>query len=263
MPIYYRSDTRPPEEIFKHGFVPRKKLHNFGKDWWKYGIKFNSSDTTSEAEKSLVVCMTTNFRSALIFPTRFGEDEVYVYAISLPKALKAGGNQFGNAESHDHIDSQVFDLHSYQVSEAHANWNRNKERNVGFIAWSLHAYEAFTFIVEAKNIIYAIKCKRFDFFPDTAGRLIFSQDDRFTNLFDRAFKVNSLIYVNDNCTLDDRLSEKEMCIAYYKQLANGEYKTTSTSEGLAGMELPAPKQERLFFSICVLGILDQHLFRSL
>ncbi len=246
MPIYYRGDSRHPHEVFKDGFTPRSEPLVHGKNWWQTAIRVSSSNTNSESKRSLVVCLTTNFRSAVLFPVKDGEDEMFVYAISLPDSCKVKFNELEEIESCRNIDSPVFDLHFFQVAEVFANWNRNKDRNIGYVACSLCAFEAFTPNIDAKHIICAIKCKRSSFFPNTAGRSVYSQDDRFTNLFDRNFIVDNTIYVNNSCSLDDRESEKEMCVESYKQLANGRYTTTPTSHGLGGLELPSPKQERLF-----------------
>jgi hypothetical protein len=96
MTIYYRSDTRSPEEIFAKGFSP---LRDKGEAWWihaaqveaqqgKFGIDNKASDATSE----FTVCMSTKFESAALFPhgdNKSVGEHVYIYAIALPDATQA------------------------------------------------------------------------------------------------------------------------------------------------------------------------------
>lgn len=93
MAIYYRADTRSPEEIFEKGFSPRNEK---GEKWWidalqlekagKVGIDKKASDAVSEN----TVCMTTKFESAALFPydnDKSVGEHLYIYAITLPDPM--------------------------------------------------------------------------------------------------------------------------------------------------------------------------------
>lgn len=179
--IYWRSDTRPPVEIFEKGFTPRET--NVNDTWWKsiinYGtmqLNINSVESKLEncdANKDYGICMSTNFYSTTIFPVDFNEKETYIYAIVLPECLKLDNDlvlQKNMDLSYD-TKNAVIDLHSFQVSLAakerariQAQLNNTYyaceaelNQNLGKL---FYAYEAVALNVPPQNIIAAIRVAR-------------------------------------------------------------------------------------------------------
>ncbi|WP_058534843.1 hypothetical protein [Legionella saoudiensis] len=104
--LYFRSETRSPDEIFNNGMSARnlEDILEYNKEtWWYSAVKgklfknnlgYNLSAT--DADTHQCVSLTTKFESSAVFPlnsthnfpTSLKEGETYVYFISLPKALK-------------------------------------------------------------------------------------------------------------------------------------------------------------------------------
>ncbi len=172
--IYYRSDTRPPEQIFKEGFTP--KLDEFQERWWREAIKSrgyindNGLDNQAvDADPVVCVCMTTKLESAPIFP--LNTEDSYIYAIALPECtqieylgLNTGAVTLSRtADTPTSALDVVIDLHSFQTIQTRniCRFFEHKVDNLGAVAgWPLYAYEALAFKVPTQSIICAIKCTR-------------------------------------------------------------------------------------------------------
>ncbi|CEG56565.1 hypothetical protein [Legionella fallonii] len=172
--IYYRSDTRPPEQIFKEGFTP--KLNQFQELWWKEAIKsrgyindYGLDNQAIDADPVVCICMTTKLESAPIFP--LNTEDSYIYAIALPEPTQVEYLGQGNGAVRlsktantptDALDT-VIDLHSFQTVQARnvCGFFDHKVDNLGaYAGWPLYAYEAIAFKVPPQSIICAIKCTR-------------------------------------------------------------------------------------------------------
>ncbi len=172
--IYYRSDTRPPEKVFKEGFTP--KLDAFQECWWREAIKSRgySSDNgldnqAVDADPVVCVCMTTKLESAPIFP--LNTEDSYIYAIALPEStqieyLGLGNGAVALSRTYDTPTSAldiVIDLHSFQTVQTRniCRFFDHKVNNLGaFAGWPLYAYEALAFKVPTQSIICAVQCIR-------------------------------------------------------------------------------------------------------
>ncbi len=177
MPLYFRSDTRPPDIIFYEGFNP---WENYGDDWWVEALKLSGYQNTRginnksiDANLEAAICLTTKFESAPIFPIAKAEDFTYVYILALPEAIKACyASERGDIElvSADKMPKKttdmVIDLHSLQVTQT-ANivtfFKPHAEKDeplAAYAGWPLYAYEAIAHHVSPQNIIGAIRIHR-------------------------------------------------------------------------------------------------------
>lgn len=198
--IYYRSDTRPPEQIFKEGFTP--KLDAFQELWWREAIKSrgyasdNGIDNQAiDADPVVCVCMTTKLESAPIFP--LNTEDCYIYAIALPEPtqidyLGQGNGAVTLSRTNDTPTSaldMVIDLHGFQTVQAGniCRFFDHRVNNLGaFAGWPLYAYEAIAFKVPSQSIICAIKCTRensglgISASCDISDKSVLSADKKFT-----------------------------------------------------------------------------------
>lgn len=90
MPIYYRSDSRPPEHIFEKGFTPRLDMEE---EWWHEAIKargYNDKrgmrNVAVDADLLCAICLSTKLESTPMFP--LSNEDSYIYVISLPESTK-------------------------------------------------------------------------------------------------------------------------------------------------------------------------------
>lgn len=184
MPLYFRSDTRSPEEIFKKGFSPRVDKQE---DWVYYALYFStdlqkklSYEHAQDANLCYCICMSTKMESTTIFPIDDSIADTYIYVMSLPEAIKVKYDEKGKAmldltpDSSPDIKNIIVDLHSLQTTQAglilenqrKANQyptlfcDQRKENSNLFAGWALYAYEAVAHHVPTENIICAIKCTR-------------------------------------------------------------------------------------------------------
>ncbi|PWY54170.1 hypothetical protein DGG96_18330 [Legionella qingyii] len=168
--VYYRSDKRPPEFIFKEGFSPRIK--EFEADWWREAIQYRGYDNDRginnravDADPAVCVCMSTKFESAAIFP--LNNDDTYIYAIALPDLTQieyvgSKGEVSLSKNPNTPADNKeiVVDLNGLQTVQAR---NINEFFNFSMpvsAGWPLYAYEALAYRVLPRSVICAIKCTR-------------------------------------------------------------------------------------------------------
>jgi hypothetical protein len=237
MPIFYRADTRSPEDIFNFGFTPRGRLLNQpsqDKNWYKFGINSQyHRNAVADANSYFVTCMTTKFNSAPIFPVDVATGgDTYVYAISLP-------------------EEEVFDLYAYQIRQARDICAMDGDSNSGYVAVGLCGYEAFTPEVKPDNIIAAVKCTRSSLKAQSAGLKVHATHDyrNYMIPFDRDFKVGSNIFKNKNFNPNnnvEKLAIQQEIIQDLEKKLDQSYTTTSISEAVIAGGLPAPKSEALF-----------------
>ncbi|MCL9683034.1 hypothetical protein [Legionella maioricensis] len=172
--LYYRSDTRPPEQIFKDGFSPR--IDGYGDGWWKEAIKYRGYTNdcginyqSIDGDASVCICMTTKLESAPIFP--LNTETSYIYAIALPEPTKIEYLGKGKGEvrlsrtsdTPSDFENIILDFHSFQATQT-GNICRFFDHGVdnlgAYAGWSLYAYEALAYKVPPQSIICAIKCVR-------------------------------------------------------------------------------------------------------
>lgn len=172
--VYFRSDTRSPEEIFEHGFSAREDK---GDSWLFEAIQAGHYNDTQglegepiDAVSNLCVCLTTKFESAAVFPIADEKDNKsdtsYVYAVVLPDAkqisyLGQKSVQFEKKDTKDNIITTsgegvmislerdentpkdikeiVLDLHSLQATQAgniiEAELNKNEKLDSEIGLW--------------------------------------------------------------------------------------------------------------------------------
>lgn len=244
--VYWRSDTRSPEEIFNTGFKAQSpKSDNF----WKESLRVDDRDGTCDAISSNCVCMTTNFASAGIFPVTKMSDVVYFYAIALPMPLKINSSKELDNGSSIPVNSEqaVIDLHSFQTAYAY-NRTKNIDKNATQYRYRilnecrfLYAYEAIASRVDTKNIIGAIKVLRSPY-----------QNQDCIDLPDRSFSVLPNIYINKAFTATQEITvlfnggsasnlildyseRQEEAIKQFNHAAKiSKFETPSTQYGLGG-----------------------------
>ncbi|BCA97083.1 hypothetical protein TUM19329_34440 [Legionella antarctica] len=197
--LYYRSDTRPPQQIFKEGFSPR--IRGYEEKWWTEAIKsrgytndYGIDNQSVDGDPSVCICMTTKLESAPIFP--LNTETSYIYAIALPEATKIEYLGRGNGEvklsrttdtpcDFEHI---ILDLHSFQARQARniCRFFDYQMANLGaYAGWPLYAYEALAYEVPSLSIICAIQCLRensdspMEISCDISTQSKFSEDKKF------------------------------------------------------------------------------------
>lgn len=172
--LYWRSDTRPPEEIFCNGFTPRETNDNLNSG---LNLKFQPIDYKNkmqevmcvDANPAKVISMSTNFSSTSVFPWNPDVTSTYIYAIALPNGVPITSSYSlnGSAAAKD----AVIDLHSFQVETAAENRNRlirtfgsdyyNNEAEFALLLGStFYGYESYTLEVSPQYIIAAYKVDR-------------------------------------------------------------------------------------------------------
>jgi len=177
MPLYFRSDTRPPDVIFSEGFNP---WEDHGDNWWVEALNLDGYQNTLgmnnksiDANLEAAICLTTKFESAPIFPLAKAKDFTYVYILALPEAIKAyyvskrGDIKLVSAgKMPRQATNMVIDLHSLQVTQT-ANivtfFKPHAEKDeplAAYAGWPLYAYEAIAHHVSPLNIIGAIRIHR-------------------------------------------------------------------------------------------------------
>lgn len=172
--LYYRSDTRPPQQIFKEGFSPR--ISGYEEDWWKEAIKsrgytndYGINNQSIDGDPSVCVCMTTKLESAPIFP--LNTETSYIYALALPEATKIEYLGRGNgevklsrtADTPSNLENIILDFHSFQAKQTGniCGFFDHQMENLGaYAGWPLYAYEALAYKVPPQSIICAIQCVR-------------------------------------------------------------------------------------------------------
>ena len=214
MRLYYRSDTRPPETIFLEGFTPRNELVknlDSKQKWWMFGLQQTTpygniavsdlhldplTKQTMDAASNYVICMTSEFEAAPIFPilpdasTGDPYSEIYVYVIALPDAIYPDNKECP--------DIEVFDLHRLQIQQAKQILKNHPQENPAFVTQGLCGYEAFAKKVKPQEIICAVKCKRSDLLPKTAGLEVFTSTENYAQPFDRSFQMGHEIFYNSH-----------------------------------------------------------------
>ncbi|WP_131793531.1 hypothetical protein [Legionella brunensis] len=176
--IYFRSDTRSPDEIFKIGFTPRIDYADL---WWLEAIKSRGykndcgiANEAIDADSKACICLTTKLESAPIFP--LNDEDTYIYAIILPDmtqidypTLKTTDYRpvlLKNDKTPTDSKDLIIDLHSFQAKQASNIYSFFAEKEVedtaitSYAAWPLYAYEAIAYQVPPAAIVGAIKCER-------------------------------------------------------------------------------------------------------
>lgn len=172
--LYYRADTRPPEQIFANGFFPRTP--EYADNWWKEAIKCRGySDDCGinyqaiDADPSVCVCITTKLESAPIFP--LNNEDCYIYALALPEPTKVEYLEKGDGRvklsrtTQTPLDPKeiIIDLHDLQSIQASnsCRFFKHQLKNISaYAGWALYAYEALAYKIPPQSIICAVQCKR-------------------------------------------------------------------------------------------------------
>lgn len=241
MPLYFRSDTRSPKEIFRKGFTPihaRCLCSKTNSSWWQFGIGFPKSyeklienkNIVTDVASEYVISMTTKLESAPIFPVSpsfLGHEykSVYIYAIALPESTLP--KNFKSTRSFD-----VFNVHALQLEQTKIISKRDKNTNLGFVSQGLCGYEAFTSEVKPENIIGATKCNRSSLQRLSSGLGVYASKDVYAIPFDRTFEINRKMIVNPK--LDNKWKrERDKAVATFQAaFKKGRQKTSSVNAAL-------------------------------
>lgn len=248
MKLYYRADSRSPNEIFINGFRPRVDISHFigKKPWWMLGLRYFSSSVDGyvtadasdfsdyehycmqpmDADINHVVSISTKFETTPIFPIN-QENEVYVYVMGLPEATIP--EHIDTDAIYDDID--VFDLHALQIRQGQAIINANPQENPGFVAQGFCGYEAFTQKIDPSQIIGVVKCKRSDLLYNTAGTKVFPSVTNDACSFDRQFQVQNKFICNSYFTGNPELRNKAI-EKVFEVKAKGVQPTSSVLDAL-------------------------------
>lgn len=162
--VYWRSDTRKPEEIFNTGFKVRSPTNE--QNWWKRSIRSSFGEIMPpDAEITACVCMSSSFNGAASFP--FDETkETYIYAIALPEAQKITQSHELVQQTQISTKDTVIDLHSHQTEKVRIILENHQQEytknpNMALVtSMPLCAYEAMAYEVKPENIIAAAKLTR-------------------------------------------------------------------------------------------------------
>lgn len=228
MPLYFRADTRSPEEVFKKGFTPQA-LNQEGfvvsssftyddaiKNWSLYSAinpkKHEKLGSSSDAYSPGCVCMSTNIKSAAMFPVD-SLQKTYIYFISMPEAQHINLEDFKN-ETYESLNNRmvfeglefeeideykygskasaglVYDLNNLQLQQVMdliKNGNINNMQQFLQIAWTLYGYEVVTSEVRPENIIMAVEC--------TNRKRLYSENQELLNIdFQTEFQLGEVLY---------------------------------------------------------------------
>lgn len=239
MRLYYRADTRSPQTIFQHGFSKNNAPYSLNQsDWWQPGIRNNATGfflktSATDADMRNVVCLSTKFESAPLFPIcdQYHADydsEIYIYVMALPDAELP--NDLNIPQNID-----VFDMHAFQLQEFEAIMNDSTlSVNPAMAGYVLSGHEAFAKKVLTQNIICAVKCKRSDYVA-TAGLPVYARakDDaaKFAPDQARYFEIGHEIFENKHYLQAARY--KNLAIETLREIkAKGLQPTASVQDAL-------------------------------
>ncbi|WED42439.1 hypothetical protein [Legionella cardiaca] len=211
--IYFRSDSRSPEEIFKKGFTPRI---DYGDLWWQEAIKARGyknnrgiGNEAIDANAEACICLTTKLESAPIFP--LNDKDTYIYAIVLPDATQIDylGDKpvlVKDENSPFYCKDLVLDLHNFQAKQARNIYSFFAEAEIetdtlsAYAAWPLYAYEAIAYQVPSAAIVGGIKCIR----SPLKNECVISCDyisEQGKKSYDRAFTFEGEFIANSNFSI--------------------------------------------------------------
>lgn len=238
MQIYYRSDNRSPETIFKSGFTSRSLIP---RHYYKSVSKFALRNICSAIDINPynVVSMTRKFESAPIFPSLNFGSVTYVYAILIPE-------QAVPSNLYSLRDNVAYDAHSIEVQSI----VRETERDFGNkINWAskysvLCVFEAFALNINPAYILCAIKCTRTSEPRENSPEdLVYANDDGLIHNFsDIKFRVHDEIYSNKSCANLRQFTEMQQIIVNKFSMCCGKTLfTTPVDVGLVGKSILAPK----------------------
>lgn len=140
MNVFFRGDSRPPEEIFENGMEP------LAEDGIIRLRKFNTKQA-GDIDPKTAVCVSTNIKSAAMFPIddkQHGKERwIYIIFSVVGKNIS-------------------FDTNAWQKKEVKAiveeTHNRKLDVKLDEIAWPLYGYEEALFEVASCFIYAAVKC---------------------------------------------------------------------------------------------------------
>lgn len=254
--IFYRSDVTQPSKVFSEGFKPRYSLEKIllkSSNWLNLALRPPNADRVVCDASPYVVSLTYKFESAAIFPVNVNahsqrerncEQEIYIYAISLP--------DHAIPDTTSAIEPNIaYDLYSKQVKDLAKILSDDccgLTYNTGYKAFMLAAYEAFAHEISAENIMYAIKCTRSDLLPKKSNLVIYPEDTYYHANIDRTFVIDNVIFENPrfNPLFSAQMSyDKNIAFKKYRDVACKLLHTTTVSEALAGKIFALPKTETL------------------
>ncbi len=195
--VYYRSDTRSPEKIFKNGFTAYEQQED--SKWWKDSIEEHPlvhsngeatlhipPDANVQRSVSLSSCLNTvglfpideeefdEARAKRSMQHQFDKNKFihpsYIYAVSVPAAYKINkskelSDQQIQSTPYDLKDA-VIDLHDYQTERAQAILENapddyiKQKNNIKIAACTLCGYEVMAYHIKPENIMFAVKILR-------------------------------------------------------------------------------------------------------
>ncbi|CEK11707.1 hypothetical protein [Legionella hackeliae] len=266
--IYFRSDSRPPEEIFKTGFTPRV---DYDDSWWLEAIKYRGyknncgiNNQAIDANAEACICLTTKLESAPIFP--LNDEDTYLYAVILPDPTPIDypstiDSQMPilvkTAETPTDTKNLVIDLHSFQAKQAKniyhffAKHDVEHEKLTTYAGWPLYAYEAIAYQVPSSAIVGAVKCFR-SALNNTIEVTCDYIDESPKKSLDRKFSLDKNIILNPhfssayniwvgshpaNIMSLDLCAVKKKAVQLFEEAANKTLETPNLYYGLGGKTL--------------------------
>lgn len=166
--LIFRGDNRPPEEIFKTGFVPFEPSATLKADWLNKALVPSNpkkkSATVTDSE--IAVCASLHFASAAIFPLYRSAKITYIYLIEVPDEMitLSLSDELSTIDSRNIADNTAIDLHGLQMQQARQIVNSKIERGK-FVdpathAWPLHAWEVALKRITPEHIVSSVAIER-------------------------------------------------------------------------------------------------------
>jgi hypothetical protein len=147
--VFYRADTRSPDEIFRDGFSPRDPASIAPK------LRGGNGGMAPDLEPASGVCMTSNWQSAAMFPVGKRNQNGYIYAVHFTEAELASARASGNF-----LDTEAEQMkHIVAAGVKTATYDQALKQ-----AWPLFGYESAITRIPSENIACAIPIAR------TAGK---------------------------------------------------------------------------------------------
>ncbi len=273
MRLYFRSDTRPPAEIFEQGFKPQAlNADGFVVDeslsyeealshWSMYSVinplKHMNSGQATDAYSPGGVCLSTSFEATAMFPSTSSEN-CYIYVIALPEPKQIHLEDFSkqtyeelrqimihNGIEFDEMSDErygskastgaVYDLHNLQLQQVMDLVEQGKITNMQQL-------------LKAAWTLYAYEAVTSEVRPENIimgvkctgrRRLRSGSDELAEEDFSVSFRLDEVV-INHECNVDEDIRDEASLLVFsMKKQDQQELRTPSIGWGLGGKILPS------------------------